>query len=276
MFFWASSLLLERSASAQAPTPNKALAIQCASQAEQASEFRDKGRLREAEALLTECARDACPKIVREDCRKAVSELRSQSPFLSVRLRDQSGSDVGGAEIRIDAKVVKSEDLARGILMDPGEHRISAKHPTLGTVDETVVIVRGDKLRSVALVLKGTETVATPTAKPAAAATATTQPLSTERNRTAAYVVGGVGLVVFGVGAALGASGYVGYSSLAKECAPKCGDRGDAPQLRARIGDVTMGVGLVTVVVATVLWFLAPRVEVDPKKADGATSILRF
>jgi hypothetical protein len=249
--------LVGHSPPAEAQSSGTALASQCATQAEQSAELRDNGKLRDAEELLISCARDACPKIVKDDCRKALADLRSQSPYLSVRLRDTAGNDVSGGEVTIDKKVVSQSDLTRGVLVDPGEHKVAAKHPTLGTAETLVVVARGDRLRTVPITLARSD--AAPPKAPGKPSPSITPVTSGEKNRTAAYVVGATGLVIVGVGAALGAWGYAGYADLSRDCAPRCGDRGDAAKTRALAGDITIATGLGTLVVATILWFLAPE-----------------
>src|SRR5688572_21715395 len=83
----------------------------CVVDAETSQQLRDTGRFVEAFERLTRCARDACPRLVRNDCRQALLELRSQAPRLVVRVRTAAGADVVNPNVTIDGEAVpRSEE----------------------------------------------------------------------------------------------------------------------------------------------------------------------
>jgi hypothetical protein len=230
---------------------------QCADEAEQAPLLRDKGRWLEARRLFEMCAADACPRIVRDDCRKALAGLSAQIPKLDVRVHDDHGQDVIDAEVTVDGVRVDADDRARGVEVDPGTHVVRAVRPPLASTEERVVVVEADRARVVDLVLGA------PAPAPSLAVHVAPAPVATSspgRDRTAAIVVGSIGLgLVAGFGA-VGTWTLVDYQRLHDECAPRCGtSQVDPVRTRGIVADALLGAGLVSLVVAGVLWLSAPE-----------------
>jgi hypothetical protein len=242
-------------------------ADRCADQAETAPVLREKGRWLEARSLYERCAADACPRVVRTDCREALADLNRAIPKLSVRVRDDGGRDRVEVRVEIDGVSVGAEERARGVDVDPGRHVVRAHLDGSGAAqrlepqEQIVVVDPADRARVVEIVL-------TRPAPAAATAPATALPpraVAPQRNRTAAVIVGSVGLALLAGFTAVGSSTYADYTHLQATCGHAC-NRADVDSLRTRgvIADSLLGAGLVSLVVATVLWFSAPE------RHDGA------
>jgi hypothetical protein len=237
-------------------------ADRCADQAETAPLLREKGRWLEARSLYERCAADACPRVVRTDCREALADLNRTIPKLSVRVRDDGGRDRIEARVEIDGVRVGPDERARGVEVDPGRHVVRARldgseaAQRLEPSEQVVVVDPADHLRVVEVVL--TTPAAAATAAPAAMPPA--RAVAPQRNRTAAVIVGSIGLTLLAGFTALGSSTYADYSHLQGTCGHAC-NRADVDSLRTRaaIADSLLGAGLVTLVVATLLWLYAPE-----------------
>jgi hypothetical protein len=226
----------------------------CATDAEHAADLRDAGHLRDALRAFESCSKDACPRVVREDCRNGVAEIRRSGPHLVLRARDTEGHDVADATLTIDGESVGPDALATGTLVDPGKHVVRATHARFTSAEQIVVTTALDGLRTIDLSLG-------PPSAPASGAPheAPHQVYAPARNRTAAWVVGGVGLAFVAGFAALGTWTYSDYRDLENTCGTHC-DHDDVNRVRTHglIADVSLGVGIVALAVGTYLWFTAP------------------
>lgn len=211
----------------------------CASTAERASDLRDSGHLHDAAASFAICARDACPKIVRDDCRRGLQSINEGGPHLVPRLRDSAGRDVLDAELLLDDAPLPARGRTNGVLVDPGAHVLRARRGGVVIAERGVVVAATDGLRAVDL------TIDAPAAPP---------PPVAARPSKLPWIIGGAGLGVLVVGGALGTWTYLDYRSLKDDCGPRCSDaRVDPVHTRGVVADVMMGVGLVTLVTAVVL-----------------------
>lgn len=219
-----------------ADPPAKLDAETCASTAERAADERDSGRLRDAARSFAVCARDECPRIVREDCRRGLGAISENGPHLAPRVRDASGADVLDAEVLLDGVPVEAEARARGVLVDPGPHVLTARRAGVLAGRATILVAAGDRLRTVDVTLDA--------------------PVEVERppSHTPSWVAFGVAGAFLAAGGGLGTWTYLDYRALDRECRPTCSDdRIDPVHTRAIVADVALGVGAAALVTAVVL-----------------------
>jgi hypothetical protein len=234
------------------------VAGRCADAAERGSDLRTQGRLLAAAKLFEECSVDACPRIVREDCRVALHAVREATPRVTVRVRDAAGLDAAHARVTVDGAEASPDACAQGIPVDPGAHVVRASLPDLPPLDREVIVAATDRLRAVELA---------PAARPDAQASPAPGPRRTlipppeiRVNRTPAIATGAFGLASLGVFGVLGIASLVDYQHLKDTCHGACSPDQVAPaRTRAAVGDVFLGAGVVTLAVATALWFAAPK-----------------
>ncbi len=233
----------------------------CATEAESGFDLRDSGQWRGAMRAFQACARESCPRVVRDDCRKGLIEIRAQGAHVVVHVRDEKGRDVVDARVTVDGAEIGNDERMNGILVDRGTHRVRAYHSGFLDAAEDVVVVAADKTRPVELVLRSSSPTSVPTVagfgeQPAPPA------------RTVPIVVGSVGLaamVAFGV---VGTWTYVDYRGL-DACRPDCDpSRIDPLHRRAYVADALLGIGLVSLATATVLWFTTPQHRVGQSSAS--------
>ncbi len=145
----AASLLVVGSVANVARADEKAA---CIDAAEAAQKLRTSGKPVEARAELLKCTRDACPKVVRDDCTSWIAEVDKETPSVVVRARSPKDEDVDGA-IAIDGVTVKARVDGAPIAVDPGPHEVKLV-PTdaaFGESTQKVIVAAGEKNRIVTL-----------------------------------------------------------------------------------------------------------------------------
>lgn len=114
------------------PTDDPAEA--CFSAAERAQPLLRQKKIREARALLDVCARDACPRVARTDCRQWLAEATDAQPSIVVAAHAVSGSgasvDVPGVRVVIDDALVVEATEGTPIVIDPGGIASASSAPT--------------------------------------------------------------------------------------------------------------------------------------------------
>lgn len=253
---WLAPGLTPRLAHAGEPDPVEV----CATTAERAMDARQVGRSREALAQFRACASDACPDLVRDDCRAALAELGERAPRLSFRVRDAAGNDANAARVQVDGETLTDEERTRGVILDAGTHVVDVTHNG-ATLRREVVVTAGDAPRVVELAFppSGGRAIAPPNA-------------DLEVNRVPAAIVGAVGIASLGVSAVFGVWSYVDYQDYQDTCSPNCHpDDVSASRTRGVVADVALGVGLNAVVAATILFFAGPKVA-----REGSNVAIRF
>ncbi len=232
--------------------------------------MRDAGKYLKARDLFRTCARETCPVVVRRDCAKWLPEMEDAVPTVVLVLHDARGADVSDAKVTVDGDTVATSIDGRPLALDPGPHDITFEVAGRPPVTSKFVLRAGDKNRPVSATLQ-------PEAPVPQAASTTIAP-STDRSErggipTASYVLGGVGLAALGSFAVFGITGKGDLSTLRTTCAPHCATSDlDAAKTKLVIADVSLGIGLVALGVAT---YLALTNRADARMS-GALPTWRF
>lgn len=252
---------------------------ECAAAAYDGQRLRDEGKLTEARAKFLQCGAPRCPSVVATDCAKWVSEVDTRLPTIALSVKDKEGHDLEHVRVAIDGVVVTEQLDGRSIPVDPGKHTVRFQAEGLLPAEETLMVVEGQKGRTVSVVLGGAS-------RPAASSTSS----GSSTPLWPAVVAGGIGVVGVGAFAILGATGQSEKNHLSDTCAPlgTC-DPSDVRAARTKllVADVSLGVGVVSLGVAT--YFLvrhlnspstttaqAPRIGLDVATMhDGAACTLR-
>jgi hypothetical protein len=231
---------------------------ECASGAERAADLRSAGKLRDALGEFAACARDACPKLVRNDCRNAVAQIKETAPRLLVRVKDDKANDAPSATVSVDGVVLDDHERLYGMLVDPGSHVVRTIADGFAPVERVVVVTVADGARPIDVTLTREGPSKTPPTQAAAAPESPAAPASPSRR--GAYVAGGVGLALVAIGGALGISTLVSYEDLKSRCQGHCADSEvSGAHTRGIVADVALGTGVLALGVAAYLWFSAPR-----------------
>ena len=221
----------------------------CASAAEKGQAMRRAGRLIEARTELRRCADQACPLIIRGDCARWADETQRATP--SVVVRSSVGErDVSDVRLYVD-NVVAAERLdGRPLSVDPGEHVLRAQARSgEWTASTKLLLASGEHDR--VITLKFVDPDGAPT-------------VTRRKPSTLSWILGGLAAgASVGSGVAYGL-GVSERSRLVDTCAgPRVCSAQSIDQARTKlvVGDVLIGVGVVSLASAVVLYLVAPRIE---------------
>jgi hypothetical protein len=247
----ASQLISEARAWGAPGTPTDDTAEACFSAAERAQPLLRQRKLREARAVLEVCTADACPRVARTDCREWLAEATDAQPSIVIAAHEIRGDhpphDVHAARAVIDDALVVDRLDATPIVIDPGHHRLRLEREGVDPILQDIDIRDGEKGRVVNVYWR----------LPAEAAPARPVPPSV-------FVTGAVGLVAAGVGTYFEISGLSQRHDLDASCRPTASctqSQVDSARTQVRVGDITLGGGILFLAGAMVLYFTRPSVD---------------
>lgn len=259
----ASVLLLAAPASATPVT-----AADCIDAVDAGQTLRDAGKLRAARARFAVCVESACPAPIRHDCATWAADVSERMPAVRLRAHRADGSDLTGVRVTVDGAPFPAGLEGRYVEIDPGPHLFRFERTGSVTVERNVVIAERDHAALVDVAMVDDRAALGPASPPVGppppAASATGGP------PLATYVLAGVGV--------LGAAGFVVFglkanreiSSLRGSCAPACTDDQLSPAHRdVLIANISLGVGVVALVAATVVWLTS---HPSPAPASASAS----
>jgi hypothetical protein len=195
-------------------------------------------------------------------------------PRLS-RLRIEATSAPAGLAITRDGITVGEGSLGSAIAVDPGEHTVEATAPGYKAWSTKIVVGADADTKSVAVPALEPEPSAVPAGQGASAATGGAQGAVTGPDasasgagggkngmRTAAFVVGGAGVVALGVGAVLGGfamrdAGELETACRKNACSRDNMDRVESATTKATVSTIGIGVGAAAVGAGVALLILS-------------------
>lgn len=236
---------------------------QCASSAEDAQKLRDEGKYRRAREQMLVCARDVCPGPIKSDCGKWLTELDRDAPTVVFGARDSKGADVFDVKVSMDGNPIQEKLDGKPVLVDSGEHTFKFEAKDGSVKEEKVLLRAAEKARPI-IATFGTTTTPPPPPPPGGG----------EGSIVPAIVVGGIGVIALGSFAIFGIGGKNDVDDLQK-CKPTCPEKDvDSARTKLIIADISLGVGIVALGVATYMFLTRPKV--DTKVTTGTTTWLRF
>lgn len=252
----------------------------CVSSSESAQKLRSQKKLRAARKALVSCAQESCPSIVKKDCVSWLQEVDDSIPTVTLSARDASGTDLADVKVLIDGDLLTEKLDGSALAVDPGLHTFRFE-PSKGDAVETKVLVREAEKNRVVSVTIGSQPVEV-TAKPIATTPVTADTPPSRGLPTGTYVFGAIAAVSFVGFAYFGLSGRAARDDLKDRCAPYCNKDDEQPaRTKLAVADISLGVGIVSLGVATVLALMphgekktaAIRVDAVPI-AGGAVGML--
>ncbi len=214
-------------------------------------------------------ARAAGSKVRQDLATERAQALESRLSMLTIRAMG-STEDANGLEIRRDGVPVQPAELGSPIPVDPGPHIIEAAAPGKQKWSSTVQVADASKLAVEVPVLAPANVSSTPLPE-AGNKPIESPPLdqgahsgSSSTQRTAAIVVGAVGVVGVGIGAVFGLGASSKWSDAKSKCtaypygcsAASLDDQSSAKS-KASVATVAFIVGGAAIAGAAVLWFTA-------------------
>jgi len=240
----------------------------CVSAYEDNQILRRGGELLAARDKLLVCAQSQCPEAVRADCMQWLDELQRSIPTIVVAARDVSGADTTSVRLFIDGALAAESLDGRPIALDPGAHDLRFEHGD-ERIDQKVVVQQGAHERAIVVSFA-------PETPPAAAPVSPPPPdVAEEPGPPAlAFVLGGLGLAALGAFAGFGLVGRSEAGDLNDTCGPTrtCAESDiDAARTKLIVADVSLGVGVVSLGIATTLLVLHATSEPEAAFDAGAS-----
>jgi hypothetical protein len=224
----------------------------CVTASDEAQKFRDERKLTQAREQMLLCARESCPGVVRKDCLQWLSEVEASVPSVVLGARNAQGGDISAARVSVDGTKITDKLDGKSIFVDPGPHTFKFEVEGQPAVEQQAVIREGERNRAI--------TATFGAAAPETPITSPVTPAPTEPDKKSApvagYIVGGVGVLALGGFAYFGLTGKSDVSTLRDGCGQthSCAqDDVDSAKSKLIVADVSLGVGIVALGVATYL-----------------------
>ncbi len=125
-------------------------AAECVAAAEQGQKLQSQGQLLLAKEKLLSCGRDACPRVIRQDCTRWEGEVEAALPSVVFGVKDEQGNDVTDVKVWIDGVPTLTELTGTATPLDPGSHKFLFRRPGSPQPLRASVLIRvGEKNRLV-------------------------------------------------------------------------------------------------------------------------------
>ncbi len=121
----------------------------CLSAADEGQSLRDDAKHMLAREQFLACAREVCPRIVRDQCTEWLRQLDEATPTVVFGAKDDCGNDVTSARVTSDGKLVTDHLDGKPVALDPGPHDIVFEREGAAPVTVHVVLRTGEKNRDV-------------------------------------------------------------------------------------------------------------------------------
>ncbi len=263
-------------ASAQAAPGKAKIKKECADAYVQAQKLKKDGALTKAREQLITCARDTCMSAVKKDCLLWLDEVNEAIPSVVVEAHDASGNETLDVKVSVDGEVVAETLSTKGIEVNPGTHQFRFEMDGEDPIEQEVIIRAGQK-NKLLKVSFGKEEASGPApieTEPAAAPIVEDHP-EKKGPPVASYVLGGIGIVAL-AGAGYFWLGAEGDKSDLEDsgCSPNC-DSGDVDSIKSKrlYGDIALGVGVVSLGVATYLWLSPSKADKKPPRDEARVDV---
>jgi len=223
----------------------------------QGQQLQRAGKLLAARERFGACARKSCPAEIVHDCTQWAQQVATALPSVVLAARGAAGNDLTDVRVSIDGQA-DAGMTARAVELDPGKHRFVFRRQGSPDVEVDVLLREGEKDRPIGATF-GVPAEPPPPAPPAdEPRVASSRPVP-----LGAWIAGGIGALGF-VG--FGAFGAIGVSDRsASGCGTGCSSsQKDRVDTELRVADISLGVGVVGLGVATLLFLTRPSVTESP------------
>jgi hypothetical protein len=243
----------------------------CLAAYEKAQVEKKESRLTTAREQLLICAQDVCPPVVKKDCTPWLAEVEQALPTVILVAKDSKGKDLAEVKVFVDGFPFASSLDGSARNVDPGKH-VFRFESGKDVVEETVVIREAEKRRAISVTIGApAKSKAQPAAQPPATPPVTEPPREPEKSggsKIPAIGVGVLGIAAIGAGVFIGMQAKSDADDLRSSCAPNCAQsKIDDVESKLLLSDIGLGVGVVAIAAAVVLWIAASPSE--PAKKNG-------
>lgn len=218
----------------------------CYASYENAQQLRNKGDLVAAREELRVCADPACPAAVTTDCGPWLNAVEASLSTVTFMVRDEKGADLEDVTVKMDGKPIATKLDGKAVPVNAGVHTFTFSAIGRNDEEKKITVHEGEKARAIDVTLS-----------PAGSSTREDEaPKGTKGKNLAApfFVLGGVGVVGFGMFGVFGGLGLAAKSDAEDTCAPNCSDdEVSGIKTDFLVADVSMGIGAAALVGATIV-----------------------
>lgn len=194
----AVALLSAAQANAADPTTRD-----CLDASEKSLALRRDHKLRATRVALLVCANVGCPSDIRKECAARLNEVDAAMPTVVFGAKDPRGNDLVPVVVAVDGETFGERLDGTAISLDPGVHAVTFQAAGQPVLAKQIVLREGEKDRREVVQLG--EAAGPGSGAPAPDVPSGERATTLGGQRVAALVVGGLGVVGLGVGAAFGA-----------------------------------------------------------------------
>lgn len=220
----------------------------------EAQRLRSQGKIRAASERYIQCSQPSCPQVIAQECTRAYTEAQRVQPSVTLVARDK-GEQLVDVRVLVDGEPFTERLDGRAVPIDPGVHRFTFEVPGKPPLVVEALIVEGEKNKLVTAEFakpEAPETATTPAREP----TPTPVRLEPRPTPVSVYVLGGVGVLALGAGAALRFVADGEVDDLERDCKPYCDEESDVAPVRSKYvaSSIAFGAGGLALVTAGVLY----------------------
>jgi hypothetical protein len=250
-------------------------AATCSGAYEKAQEEKAAGHLNAALGQLRVCVAQACPKFIREDCSRWIDQTEASLPSVVFAVR-RDGKDQTEVEVLCDGVLLAQSSDGKAIVVDPGAHNFSFSIPGFAPVEQRLIVREGERNRIIDVEFRTASETRSAIPAPALDTQRKGPPSESVVRRPFPWSYGFAGL------GALGITGFAVFAMLGsnqqrdleRSCAPYC-QSGQVDSLKTKylIADACLGVGLISLGVATYLYITGRASDSDGSGRPRTSSV---
>jgi hypothetical protein len=224
----------------------------CVDASEKAQQLRNDGKFAEARMALGTCMDGSCPGVVRAACAGWLQSIDQAQPSVVLAAQDARGQDLTDVRVSMDGAPLVERLEGRTLPVDPGEHQFRFESGG-GKIEKRVVVREGEARRSISVVFAAPASATGP-ASPVQSTPEASRAAASSSPPVLAWIAGGVGIAAAGSFGFFAISGAAKWSDLKNSCYGHCAnDQVDGVKTRFLIADISLGVAVVALGVATYL-----------------------
>jgi hypothetical protein len=186
---------------------------ECAAAYDKTQTLRDQGQLVAARAQALACSASTCPGFVVKDCAQWLAEIDAAMPTIVLTAEDAAGADTLAVRVMVDGILFRERLDGKAAPLDPGEHVIRFEIAGATPIEQRIVVRQGEKNRRV-----GASFRKQPPSSTSGTYAATPDAPARARVPVWAWISGGLGVALLGVGAGFGVSALRAQSELGTLC----------------------------------------------------------
>jgi hypothetical protein len=247
----------------------------CAQAYEKAQEEKSDGRLLGAIAQLKTCIDPSCPAFILEDCTRWMGQAERALPTVVFSVRED-GKDLTDVEILCDKRLLTDLLDGKPLPVDPGLHDFSFSIPGQAALERQILVREAEHDRIISVEFNRPVEIIpmmAPSSSSVEAPSGGEANLRSTRHLPYAFAgVGALGFAGFTVFAILGSRQQ---GDLERSCAPNCqSGQVDSVKTKYHVADASLGLGLVSLGVATYLWARSHGKEETERKTATAIDFM--